>query len=130
LALAVAAASTLGGCGGSCLDLDGPDFESAVSPAAVVGQAYKLELTVNILRTLFDDLYGYSFAALDPLPPGLELRQVGHSRRVDIVGVPTVPGSYTVRVSVQVSEPSDQGPDANLLCWNGTETTVKIDVSR
>jgi hypothetical protein len=129
-ALSLATAGLLAGCGGSCLNLDGPEFESAISPAAVVGQPYQLELTVNILRTLFDDQYHYSFSSPDPLPPGLELKQVGTSRRVQIVGVPTKPGSYVVRVDVSVGEPSDPGPDPDLLCWNGTEVEVKIDVAK
>jgi len=130
LALAMAAAGLLAGCGGSCSNLDGPEFEDAIQPVGTVGQPYRLELSVNILRTLFDSAYGYSFSSPDLMPPGLTLQHVGNSNRVQIVGVPTQAGAYTVHVSVQVSEPPDQGPDADLLCWNGTETTVKIDVQK
>jgi hypothetical protein len=128
--LALSAAGLLAGCSGSCTNLDGPAFEDAILPVAAVGQPYKLELSVNILRTLFDSAYGYSFWTPDLLPPGLTLQQVGSSNRVQIVGVPTQAGSYTVRVSVQVSEPTDPGPDPDLLCWTGTEATVKIDVQK
>ncbi len=133
LALALSSSALLWGCGGACSNLDGPEFKNTLQPAAaVVGQAYQLELGVDILRTVFESAYGFSFFSLDPLPPGLTLQHVGSGGRVQMVGTPTQAGTYTVRVAVHVSEPtsypSDPAPD--LLCWTDAETTVTIVVTK
>lgn len=130
LALALGSCVWLWGCGGGCSNLDGPEFEDAIQPAdAVVGQAYRLELSVDILRTVFESAYGFAFYSPDLLPPGLRLEHIGTGGRVQIVGVPTLAGTYKVRVAVNVSEPTiATEPDADTLCWTDAETTVTIVV--
>ncbi len=120
-------------CGGiiqACWDFDGPTFEQDSLPTATVGRPYEATVSANIQRNAFDDAYDYEFDIRGALPPGVEVRHDGSSRRLRLVGVPTVAGAYSFRVSVHVRERARiDFDDGFFLCWTDAERTYLITVA-
>jgi hypothetical protein len=135
---ALGLALMLGACGGplddlalACIDLDGPEFNTGSLPAATLGQGYSATVEAEIANEPYDDdLYDYDFRIRGSLPPGLQVRQVGRQRRIEIQGRPTAAGSYGFRVLVSVSERYGTASVTYplTLCWFEAEKDYQIVV--
>jgi hypothetical protein len=135
---ALGLALMLGACGGplddlawACIDLDGPELTTGGLPAATLGQDYSATVEAEIVNEPYDDsLYDYAFQIRGTLPPGLQLRQVGWQRRIEIHGKPTAAGSYGFKVMVSVSDRyGTSGLTYPLtLCWFEAEKDYQIVV--
>jgi hypothetical protein len=137
-AWALAVTLTLGGCGGplddlalACIDLDGPEFTTAGLPAATLGQDYSATVEAEIVNEPNEDeLYDFRFQIRGTLPPGLQIRQVGRQRRIEIVGRPTAAGNWSFRIIVSVNDRyGTSGLTYPLtLCWFEVEKDYQIAV--
>lgn len=132
---ALATGLALPGCGGvvdvvveTCVDFDGPELVTEALPGAALGQPYAATLTVELVREPYDDDFAYDFRIDGPLPPGLQVTQVGRERRIEIRGTPNAIGEFDFTVSVSVREPGAAAFETPVLCWTDAARDYRVVV--
>lgn len=108
---------------------DGPSFVTDDLPAAKAGVPYGAEIEVDLLGLGRNNDYDYRFTIHGELPPGLETRQQGRERWLQIVGVPTAPGSYGFGVTVSIDEPLSRQILWRTMCWTAASKDFRIAVA-
>ncbi len=118
-----------------CLDDDGPEFDLAVLPHAVLNQVYSITITARIRHEPNDKRWDYKIAFGGALPQGLNYRDDGNERTFVIEGTPTEHGTFNFTLSVDVDNPyvyeystNDFYDDGDNLCFTHHEQGYVLSV--
>lgn len=113
-----------------CIASARPNIHSKTFATGTVGGSYTDFLESDITNEPHDNEYDYFYSVSGNVPPGMTYHQQG--RKLFFTGFPTVAGSYTFKVTLDVDAPSDYSDDpwedGNRICFEDDNVTKEFTI--